>query len=110
MRRIALAGALTAALSLALAGGAGGHKLDSDVAKTLTEGWAERSCAQSADCVRFAGRYCYPLSLHKRRCTAQTIHRLEDGDLVQCQTSLFWVLPRDAKKPRLARVGETRCD
>ncbi len=85
-------------------------KLSSERATRLTESWAAARCEQAPTCVKSAGRYCYPLSETRRRCTAQVIHREANGNLVQCQTMLYWRLDPHTKRVDLTRVGKTRCD
>jgi hypothetical protein len=110
MRKLAVTGALAAILSVGLASLAEAEKLSSEKATRATEQWAKERCEGTENCVKYAGRYCYPLSNRKRRCIAQTIYREADGNIVQCQTPLVWVLPRGESKPELRRKGRTRCD
>ena len=100
---IALASCLTAV------GAAQAHKIDHDVVIRKTSQWAAKRCNQTPDCVRSEGRYCYPLSDHRRRCTAQVIRRLTDGNLVQCQTTLHWKLEANSNRVTLQRVGNSAC-
>ncbi len=85
-------------------------KLSSERATRLTANWAAERCEQAPTCVDSAGRYCYPLSETRRRCTAQVIHREANGHLVQCQTMLYWRLDPRTKRVERVRAGKTRCD
>ena len=85
-------------------------KLSSERATRLTAHWAAERCDQAQTCVKSAGRYCYPVSDLRRRCTAQVIHREANGNLIQCQTMLYWRLDPRTKHVDLVRVGKTRCD
>ncbi len=108
VRGTILALAVIAAL-LVVAPGASARKLESEPVTRLTEAWAKKRCDQVRNCVQSAGRYCYPISDHVRRCTAQVVRRRKDGDLIQCQTMLWWEL-QGSYDIDLKRVGKTRCD